>query len=56
MHHQVSLEPFEKRCMDFIGFIDPPSGQKKYIIVFIDYLTKWVETKYVEVATEEKVA
>ena len=52
---QVTLEPFDKWGMDFIGPINPPSGQKKYIIVCIDYLTKWDETKAVMVATEEKV-
>lgn len=53
---QVTLEPFEKWGMDFIWPIDPPSGQKNYIIVCIDYLTKWDETKVVKVATEKKVA
>jgi hypothetical protein len=28
---QVSLEPFDKWGMDFIGPIDPPSGKKKHI-------------------------
>ena len=41
--------------MDFIRPIDPPSRQKKYIIVCTDYLKKWAETKAVKVATEEKV-
>jgi len=52
---QVTLEPFDKRGMDFIGPIDPPSGLKKHIIVCTNYLTKWVETKAIKVATEEKV-
>ena len=52
---QVALEPFDKWGMDFIGPIDSPSGQKKYIIVCNYYLTKWVETKAVKVATKEKV-
>jgi len=52
---QVALEPFDKWDMDFIGPIDPPLGQKKYIIVCTDYLTKWVEIKAVKVATKEKV-
>eukprot|EP00253_Pinus_taeda_P005417 PITA_05417 len=53
---QVTLKTFDKWGMDFIGSINPPSGQKKYIIVCIDYLTKWAETKVVKVVTEEKVA
>jgi len=31
-------------------------SKKQYIIVCTDYLTKWVETKAIKVATEEKVA
>eukprot|EP00253_Pinus_taeda_P016483 PITA_16483 len=56
MQPQVTFEPFEKWGMDFVGPINPPSKQKQYIIVFTDYLTKWVETKAIKVATEEKVA
>eukprot|EP00253_Pinus_taeda_P015057 PITA_15057 len=52
---QEALKPFDKWGIDFIGPIDPPSGQKKYIIVCIDYLTKWAETKTVKAATEQKV-
>ncbi|MCY6524890.1 DDE-type integrase/transposase/recombinase, partial [Actinobacillus pleuropneumoniae] len=36
--------------------INPPSRQKSYIIVCMDYLTKWAETKAIKAATEEKVA
>eukprot|EP00253_Pinus_taeda_P025005 PITA_25005 len=42
---QVTFKPFEKWGMDFVGLINPPSKQKSYIIVYNDYLTKWVETK-----------
>lgn len=52
---QVSLVPFDKWGMYFIGPIDPPSGQKKYIIVCTDCLTKWVETKVVKETTVDKV-
>eukprot|EP00253_Pinus_taeda_P004185 PITA_04185 len=52
---QVTLEPFEKWGMDFVGPINPHSNQKQYIIVCTDYLTKWVETRAVKVAPEEKV-
>eukprot|EP00253_Pinus_taeda_P021706 PITA_21706 len=34
--------------MDFIKPIDPPSRQKKYIIVCTEYLTKWVEDKAIK--------
>ena len=55
LHPHMALEPFDKWGMGFVGPIDPPSKQKKYIIVCTDYLTKWVETKAVKVETEEKV-
>lgn len=42
--------------MDFIGPIDPPSNGKSYILVCIDYLTKWVEVKAIKNARDEKVA
>eukprot|EP00253_Pinus_taeda_P005610 PITA_05610 len=53
---QVTLEPFEKWGMDFMGPINPPSRKKSYIIVCTDYLTKWAETKAIKAATKEKVA
>ena len=51
---QVTLEPFEKWGMDFIGPIDPPLGQKRYIIVCTYYLTKWDEIKAIKEKTEQK--
>jgi hypothetical protein len=45
LHPQVSLEPFEKWGMNFIGPIDTPSRNKNHILVCTDYLTKWVEVK-----------
>eukprot|EP00253_Pinus_taeda_P009628 PITA_09628 len=52
---QVTFEPFKKWGMDFVGLINPPSKQKPYIIVYTDYLTKWVKTKEIKEETEEKV-
>eukprot|EP00253_Pinus_taeda_P026959 PITA_26959 len=46
---QVTLEPFKKWGMDFVGPINPPSNQKQYIIVCTDYLTKWVETRQLRI-------
>ena len=46
LYTMVSYEPFIKWVMDFVGPIhDPPSNQERYILVFIDYLTKWEEVK-----------
>ncbi|MDW3502811.1 hypothetical protein NQ272_27010, partial [Escherichia coli] len=53
---QVTFVLFDKWGMEFIGPINPPSKKKQYIIVCIDYLTKWAETKSIKAATEEKVA
>lgn len=36
---RVLIEPFEKWALDFIRPINPPSKQKKYILVCIDYVT-----------------
>lgn len=52
---QVTFKPFDKWGMDLIGPINPPSKQKQYIIVCIDYLTKWTKTKAIKVAIKEKV-
>eukprot|EP00253_Pinus_taeda_P016180 PITA_16180 len=52
---QVTLEPFQKWGMDFVGPINPPSRQRYYIIVCTDYLRKWEKTKEIKAATEEKV-
>jgi len=52
---QVTFEPFDKWGMNFIGPINPHSKQKQHIIVCINYLTKWEETKEIKVATKEKV-
>jgi len=50
---QVLIEPFEKRALDFIGPINPPSNGKKYILVCINYVTKWVEAKALARETEQ---
>jgi len=52
---QVVLEPFERWALEFVGPINPPSNQKVYIVVYIDYMTKWVEAKTLHRATEEAV-
>jgi hypothetical protein len=51
----VSLEPFNKKGMEFIGLVDPPSGKKRHILVCTDYLTKWDELKAMKDATKQNV-
>ena len=50
----MALTPFDKWGMDFIGPIDPPSNGKSYILVCIDYLTKWIKVKAMKHARDEK--
>ena len=42
--------------MEFIGPVDPPSSGESYILVCIDYVTKWVEVRAMKNARDEKVA
>lgn len=52
LQSQVTLDPSEKWGM---GPIDRPSGQKRYIFVCTDYLTKWAKTKVIKLETKEEV-
>jgi len=47
----VNFKPFDKWGMDFIRPIDPPSRKQQYIIVRIDYLIKWDESKVIKAET-----
>lgn len=47
------IESFEKRASDFVGPISPPSLNKGYILICIDFVTKWVEAKVVLYATKK---
>ena len=49
------IEPFEKWALDFVGPIYPMFRKKKYILVCMDYVTKWVESKSLFRATEKSV-
>ena len=48
--HQITLQAFEKWAIDFVGPISPTGKHTgaRYIIVAIDYLTKWVEAAQVK--------
>jgi len=50
---KVSLQPFEKWAIDFVGPIQPP-GKKtgaRYIITATEYLTRWVQAQPVKDCT-----
>ena len=52
---QVLIEPFEKWALDFVKPIDLPSQGKRYILVCIDYVTKWDEGNALTRATEQSL-
>lgn len=55
LQRKISIEPFEKWELDFLGPISPMSNKKKYILVCTDYVTKWVEGKALYAATEKAI-
>ena len=46
---QVTLQPFDKWVVDFVGPINPPGKHTgaRYIITATDYPTQWVEVALV---------
>ncbi|KAK3006537.1 hypothetical protein RJ639_015910 [Escallonia herrerae] len=46
--------PFAMWGMDILGPFPPASTQQKFVIVAIDYFTKWVEAKALSSITEQK--
>jgi hypothetical protein len=55
--HPIKVrEPFYQIGIDFVGPLPVTELGNKYIIVAIDYFTKWVEAKAVKVDNAEEVA
>lgn len=49
-------QPFERIGIDIVGPLNRTARAKKYIVVAIDYLTKWPEAKAIPEATADQVA
>ncbi|XP_064941351.1 uncharacterized protein LOC135594768 [Musa acuminata AAA Group] len=47
--------PFAQWGLDILGPLPPASGQRKYIIVGVDYFTRWVEAEPLATITESQV-
>jgi len=52
---QISIEPFEKWMLYFVGPISSISKEKRYILVCTNYVTKWVEAKGLYSSTKKFV-
>jgi len=45
LHSILSPWPFAKWGMDILGPFSPGKGQVKFLIIAVDYFTKWIEAK-----------
>ena len=48
--------PFAMWGMDILGPFHVATGQRKFLIVAIDYFTKWIEAKVLAKITTQQVA
>ncbi|RDX66810.1 Pro-Pol polyprotein, partial [Mucuna pruriens] len=55
LHQVMSPWPFFKWGVDILGPFPPAPGQVKFLIVAVDYFTKWIEPKPVVTITAERV-
>ena len=55
---QVTLQPFDKWVMEFVGPINPPQKRidARYIITTTNYLTRWAEVTPIVDCTATKKA
>ena len=51
----VALWPFAQWGLDILGPLPMGTRQMKFLVVGIDYFTKWVETKPLAKITEQNV-
>nr|KYP70058.1 Gypsy retrotransposon integrase-like protein 1 [Cajanus cajan] len=55
LHHMMSAWPFSQWGMDILGPFPPAKGQLKFLLVAIDYFTKWIEACPLAKITTENV-
>ena len=55
LHSILSPWPFAKWGMDILGTFSPDKGQVKFLIVVVDYFTKWIEAKPLATITTQQV-
>ncbi|XP_074346993.1 uncharacterized protein LOC141685812 [Apium graveolens] len=54
--HRLNFDPTRKAGMDILGPLPVASGQRKFIMVAIDYFTKWIEAKALAKITTKQIA
>nr|KYP58025.1 Transposon Ty3-I Gag-Pol polyprotein [Cajanus cajan] len=55
LHQMMSSWPFAQWGMDIIGPFPPAKGQLKFLLVAIDYFTKWIEARPLARITTENI-
>jgi hypothetical protein len=56
LHSIEVIQPFERIGIDIVGPLPETRNKNKYMVVAIEYLTKWVEVRALDKATAENVA
>ena len=57
LHPTLPISPLEKWGIDYIGPIAPMSSKRnQYIIIAVEYLTKWAEAKAIKAADAKQTA
>ena len=57
LHPTLPISPLEKWGIDYIGPIAPMSSKRnQYIIIAVEYLTKWAKTKAIKAADAKQTA
>ncbi|RDY13150.1 hypothetical protein CR513_01973, partial [Mucuna pruriens] len=55
LHSITSPWPFHKWGVDILGPFPPAPGQVKYLIVAVDYFTKWIKAEPVVMILAERI-